>query len=366
MIKVIEKLKAVNNGGIEAFVFKNTFLIKNNDLEICYYSDKKPADNCYDKRVSESGRRIDVSEGCEGSRIKKLFCFAAYCRKKNVGIAHIHMSSPIDFLSGAAAKLYGVKRVIFHSHSGDRPGSGVLKKTVYALSRLMMRAFSSDFLACSEAAGRYMFGKKSRFTVVKNGMDTAHFGFDASLRKETRDKLGIGDKMVIGHVARLCEIKNQRFLVDVFDCVHKMNPDTVLLIAGEGDYRKKIEKRISELGLEGSVIFAGSVEDPAPYYCAMDIFVLPSLSEGISIVAIEAQTSGLPAVCSDGVPREAAVTELCSFMPLNASAEKWAEHILEKVSAFERRSYAEEVKSAGYDIADTARQLEEIYFSFEN
>ena len=95
----------------------------------------------------------------------------------------------------------------------------------------------------------------------------------------------------------------------------------------------------------------------------MDIFVLPSLSEGISIVAIEAQTSGLPAVCSDGVPREAAVTELCSFMPLKSSAEKWAEHILEKVSAFERRSYAEEVKSAGYDIADTARQLEEIYLS---
>lgn len=369
MVKVIEKMKAVNNGGIEAFVFKNTFLIGEPEISISYYSDKTPATLKYSEEINTLGRQLFISSEypCKGGKVfqRLLFCinFAKFCKENRADAAHIHMSSPIDFIEGAAARSAGVKTVILHSHSGDRPGSGVLKKLIYEVCRLMMHTGRYRLLACSEMAGRYMFGAKSRFTVLNNGIDTAHFGFDPSVRTAMRDKLGLGDKFVIGHVGRLAKIKNHCFLADIFKYILEKNSRSMLLIAGDGEYESAIREHIRELGITDSVIFAGTVNDPVPYLFAMDAFVLPSLSEGISIAAIEAQTAGLKTICSDGVPKEAAVTELCSFMPLKASPREWAEHIISECDGYNRRSYAKEVRTAGYDIADTARQLESIYRS---
>lgn len=369
MIRVIEKLKAVNNGGIEAFVFNNTFLIRNTGIEIAYYTDKAPAALKYTEELTAAGRQLFISpsDNKRNGRVtgKMQLCagFYKFCRENNVEAVHIHMSSPIDFMEGAAAGAAGVKKVILHSHSGERPGSGAVKKLVFALCRLMMNTGRYRLLACSEMAGRFMYGARSRFTVVKNGIDTAQFGFDADVRKQLRAKLGIDGKFVVGHVGRLAKIKNHCFLADIFRCILQLNSQSILLMAGEGEYREKIEEHINALGISDRVIFTGSVNDPAPYLWAMDAFVLPSLSEGISIAAIEAQTAGLKTICSDGVPKEAAVTELCSFMPLKASPTEWAEHIISECDGYDRRSYEKEVRAAGYDIAETAKQLENIYLS---
>ena len=110
-------------------------------------------------------------------------------------------------------------------------------------------------------------------------------------------------------------------------------------------------------------MFLGAVDNVSPLYQALDCFVFPSLSEGLGIAAVEAQTAGLVTVCSDGVPRETGITELCSFMPLSASPKEWAEHIISRASGYERKSFADEVRAAGYDIKDTAKQLEKIYLS---
>lgn len=367
MIKVIEKMKAVTNGGMEAFVFKNTFLIKSPGLDISYYSDLQPITAKYNEGLKALGRKITALPANNKGKIFKrlVICksFYTYCQKNKPDIVHVHMSCPLDFLEGAAAGAAGVNKIILHSHSGDRPGAGEFKKLIFEVCRLMMRTGNYRLLACSEMAGRYMFGAKSRFTVLNNGIDTAHFGFDPSVRTAMRDKLGLSDKFVIGHVGRLAKIKNHCFLADIFKCILEKNSHSMLLIAGDGEYESEIREHIKELGITDSVIFAGSVNDPAPYLLAMDAFVLPSQSEGISIAAIEAQTAGLKTICSDGVPKEAAVTELCSFMPLKASPKEWAEHIISEYDGYNRRSYAEEVRTAGYDIDDTARQLESIYRS---
>ncbi|MGN0638833.1 MAG: glycosyltransferase [Huintestinicola sp.] len=362
---VIEKMKALTNGGMEAFVFKNTFLIKSPGLNISYYSDAEPVTAKYDEEMKALGRKLTVMPAeNKGKVLKRLvICrhFYAHCKKNKPDIVHVHMSCPLELLEGAAAAAAGVKKIILHSHSGDRPGAGTLKKLIFELCRIMMRTGNYRLIACSEMAGRYMFGAKSRFTVLNNGIDTAHFGFDPSVRNEMRDKLGLGDKFVIGHVGRLAKIKNHCFLADIFRCILEKNSHSVLLIAGDGEYEDRIREHIGELGISEKVIFAGAVNDPAPYLFAMDAFVLPSFSEGISIAAIEAQTAGLKTVCSDKVPKEAAVTELCSFMPLEGSPQEWAEHIISECDGYIRKSFAEEVRAKGYDIADTAKQLEEIY-----
>ena len=142
-----------------------------------------------------------------------------------------------------------------------------------------------------------------------------------------------------------------------------MLENSVLVIAGDGGLSESLNQKADALGISDKVMFLGSVDNVSPLYQALDCFVFPSLSEGLGIAAVEAQTSGLVTVCSDGVPKEAGITELCSFMPLAASPKEWAEHIISRTSDYERRSYADEVKAAGYDIKDTAKQLEKIYLS---
>ena len=256
MIKVLEKLRAVNNGGIEAFVFNSVQFIRSDKLDIHYYSDIPPAAEKYKQCVKNNGKTIDVpSRDYEKISFKpvrvwlKWFDFYKYCRKEQFDIVHIHMCRPYDVLYAAAVRFSGKSRIILHSHFSNRSDVKSLEKKFDRVFQRLSSKLGDSFCACSNSAAEYMFEKNSRYTIVKNGLDTARFGFDAYLRKITRDKLGVGDRLVIGHVARLCEIKNQLFLVDVFDCINRKAPESVLLIAGEGDYRKKIEKRISELGL---------------------------------------------------------------------------------------------------------------------
>ena len=166
-------------------------------------------------------------------------------------------------------------------------------------------------------------------------------------------------------MGRLCGNKNQSFLLDVFAELMKLRENSVLVIAGDGELSESLKQKANTLGISHKVMFLGAVDDVSPLYQVLDCFVFPSLSEGLGIAAVEAQTSGLVTVCSDGVPKEAGITELCSFMPLTASPKEWAEHIISRASDYERRSYADEVKAAGYDIHDTARQLEEIYLMSE-
>lgn len=368
MIKIVEKMKAVNNGGLETFTFKTSFLIKDPELDISYYTDTEPATAKYDNDCNALGRRIDISSAKTYGRSKlagKLRLYKAFyhfCKKNKPDIVHVHMSSPLDLCEGAAASAAGIKNVILHSHSGGRPNVGLIKKTAFAVCRMIIKARNYRLLACSEAAAEFMF-RKGKATIIKNGIMTDEFSYSNEVRNVQRLKLSASDFFIIGNVGRLCSNKNQGFLLDIFSEFLKIRSDSILVIAGDGELSDSLREKADALGISEKVVFCGSVDNVSDLYQAFDCFVFPSLSEGLGIAAIEAQTSGLITVCSDGVPKEAAVTELCSFMPLSASPKEWAEHILSECDGYERRSYAEEVKAAGYDINDTAKQLEEIYLS---
>lgn len=274
---------------------------------------------------------------------------------------HIGSTASIYLYLAKKAGLY----TIAHSHNTGRLD---LKGLIYQAYAYPTRHIADFFFGCSVDAGISRYGRKvcadpARFTVLNNAIDTDRFEFDPHLRDEMRSRLGIEDKLVIGHVGRFEAQKNHEFLIRIFSQIHKLRPDAVLLLVGDGTLRSRIEDQISQAGLSDSVILAGVQQDVSAWYQAMDVFVLPSLFEGLGIVAVEAQTSGLPCVISDTVSRECMVTRnLVSVMSLKANAHTWAEHILSRVTE-SRQGRRDEVAQNGYDIRKTASWLENFYLT---
>lgn len=221
--------------------------------------------------------------------------------------------------------------------------------------------FPTNYAANSELAARWLFGNNDCF-ILRNGIDLNRFKYDEGLRKSTRKELGIEDEFVIGHIGRYDFQKNHEFLIDIFADVHKKNPKTKLLLVGYGELKEHIEQKINNLGLRDYVLDCGATEDIAKLYNAMDCFVLPSYYEGLPVVGIEAQATGLPCFFSTEVTKETKITENVEFLSLDETADFWAEKIL-TMPLRERRDTDEEVKKSGYDIKIEAIKLIDMYRS---
>ena len=223
----------------------------------------------------------------------------------------------------------------------------------------MAEQFSDYCLACSQAAGKWMY-KKKPFTVLPNAIYTEKFAFDKSTREYFREQFELSNKRVLGTVANFSSAKNPIGLIDIFKAVHQCDAQSKLLWIGEGPLRPEIEQKISNEGLTDSVILTGSRSDVPALLQAMDYFLLPSIYEGLPVVMVEAQAAGLPCFVSDTVTREAEITGLCQYLPLN-NPNAWADAILNDHTP--RENTSQKIIEAGYDILTTARWLEEFYLS---
>lgn len=219
----------------------------------------------------------------------------------------------------------------------------------------------SDYcLACSQEAGEWIF-KTKKFEVLNNAIDTNEFVFNNSIRQDYRKKLGINpDELVVGTVGRIMRQKNPEGVIEIFSRIHSINQNTKLLWVGDNLSKELVDKKLKENNIEEDVIMTGVRNDVNNLMQAMDYFIFPSLFEGLGVVAIEAQASGLPTFCADTVPREAGITNLCVFLTLD-DYNLWAHEILSY--KYERKNMYNEVLSAGYDIEDNAKKIEEFYES---
>jgi glycosyltransferase involved in cell wall biosynthesis len=212
--------------------------------------------------------------------------------------------------------------------------------------------------ACSTDAGVFLFNKKD-FEVCKNGIHCDRFIYSEALRKHIRNKYGIAEQTyVIGSVGQFRKQKNYAWLSKPLADLVMRGKDVCLLLVGDGECREEIERAFTEAGVLDKVIFAGVQADTAPFYSAMDIFVLPSLFEGLGIVAVEAQANGLPCILSEGVPSETALGNSVRYLPLD-SPEKWADALAQMPQRCENGG--ETVHAAGYDISATTAMLQEFY-----
>lgn len=251
-----------------------------------------------------------------------------------------------------------------HSIRGRHP---LLMKCIDHVSRLTIRRNADWLFACTEMAGRFTFGQKAlrqdNFRIVHNAIDLESFRPNPEVRGSTRKENGItGNTAVFGYAGRMATGKNLDFLISVFAELHRRNVDSVLWMVGDGDERKKLQARAEALGLENSVVFFGQRPDVNRLMQGMDGFIFPSLMEGLGMVAIEAQASGLPTVVSDGVPDDVLITPLIRKVSLKASASEWADAVLAQMDRCpERKAYSEELAQAGYDVREEAKKMMDFY-----
>lgn len=374
-ILIVGPLADVAAGGVEIYLINALGRMERSSYDITYFAPgkivNKEITNMLDglvDRLIYLGLDVYSPRASVFSKCKFQYAVRRYLKHLSIGIEYntiyVNSSSLIYQTSLlTAAKRCGISKRIAHSHVTKIPGS-FLKDFIHGFFSKIIVNNATDLLACSRPAAEDLFGKEAgqRATILKYGIDTRRFAFSASMREECREELGFaGSDYVIGHVGRFAEQKNHRFLIDAFYEVSKVCPETRLLLLGEGILENETRQRVSRYGLGDKVIFAGVKERTERYYCAMDVFVLPSLYEGLGIVNLEAQASGLSCVVSDVVPREVDVSGRVEFLPLG-DATVWRDSLLKyKGLAHERGSDWRDVYDAGYDVEKTALTLTELF-----
>lgn len=254
-------------------------------------------------------------------------------------------------------KKYSLK-VITHSHNGNG-----YTPVVNAIFRPLVNKASLKELSCSDEATNWLFGEKRQKSVitVNNGINVERFTFNVQARKEIRNKYHISDDaLVIGHIGRFSEQKNHKFILKVFKQVLNQRPDAILMLVGTGELKDEIKKQISNLDLQQKVILCGLQAKTEDFYSAFDIFLMPSLYEGLPVVGVEAQCEGLPCFFSNNISREIGITDLSSFISLDESPIEWSRKILAK-SLVDRKKYPAIIDENDFSIRSTVKELESIY-----
>lgn len=292
------------------------------------------------------------------SALKKFFL-----EHKEIKVLHGHMTNTASIYMPIAMKYGNVKCCIAHSHQTEAtPG---LSGVVTNILQRHLEKIATDYFACSEEAAKWIYSieivENGKVKIIHNGTDVEKYHFDSVEHEKIKNQMGHSGKIVFGNVARFKKQKNHEFLIDIFAEIHKMNQNTVLILVGQGELEENMKEKVAKLGLDDCVEFLGARNDVPTLLKDFDVFLLPSLFEGLPLVGIEAQAAGLPMITSNTVTLEADVTGNVTFLPLELSAEEWAKKILEVNESFVRKDMTQKVREAGYDIKQTAQWLQKFY-----
>lgn len=359
-MKILHVIGGMDRGGAESYIMNTIRNIdhKKYKFDILTFMAPREGDKYfYEDELKELGVNIIR---VKDNRFRHPLKFIEDVQKILKDGKYDAIHSHIDFMSAltlTAARKAGVKKRISHSHNTFN--SKLNSKKVRAMAVALRRKLNhevTDRLACGEDAGKFLYGAKKEFTVIHNGIDTQKFRYNSNTRKMMRAKLGIDDDaMVLLNVGRFEEQKNQEHLIDIFGNYVRKNKTAKLVIIGEGSLKHNLEDKIASERLGGSVILLPAQDNMERFYSMADVFVLPSLFEGVPTVGIEAQTSGMKCLFSDNVPKETKLLDTAEFLSLD---ETWSTHIV----ALDKRGDAVKNKQVqSYDIKNTVLALEKIY-----
>lgn len=288
--------------------------------------------------------------------------------KEHGPYAAVH--SHIYYFSGyilLIAKLCGVKTRISHSHETQKGRKQTLIRRIYENAmRLMIKNNATVWLCCSNQAGECVFGKNMPYQVLYNGIDLRRFVYRQESRERIRKELGLEGKKVILNVGRFAEQKNHPFILKVFKEMTVRSEDYRLIMIGGGPLERMIREKCKEYGIYEKCVFLHNIQNTEDYYCASDVFILPSLYEGLGIVLVEAQATGLPTIISDKVTKEVGMTDLAHYLSIENSEKEWADMIEQQISKqFDRAKYNSKIIGSEFDVKQTVKCLTEIYLRGE-
>lgn len=362
-VKVLRIIGECKTGGTETIAL-NYYKNLNHDLvgmDFLFYGPSLPR---FSKELEANGDRVinvvDYTENLIGS-IREI---RDVVKNGNYDIVHAQLNA-LNFFPLLGAYLGGAKIRIAANHSTANMKYEPKKSIVKYLVRPSAGMLATNYAACSEYAGEWCFGKQAlkngKIKIIHNAIDLSSFNYSDETRQSIRSKMGWNGKFVIGHAGRFTEQKNHKFMVEIFAKVHEKYPEAILAFAGDGHLMDEVKAQVKELGLTDSVQFLGVRFDMNELMQGMDIFLFPSLYEGLGNVITEAQAVGLRSIASDVVPNEVKMTELVDFISLNKSADFWADAILKYKDGYIHKSRHDDLKKAGYEIKSAARDLEKYY-----
>ena len=351
-------------GGVEAVVMNYYRHIDRSKIQFDFICDEDSTNIPYKEIESLGGRVILIPSYQKAFKyhmeLKKIL------RNNKYKIVHSHIST-MSFFSLCAAKFAGVPIRISHSHSTTNKREKK-KHILKIILKRFSKIFANNYMCCSELAGRWLFDNKTydngKVYLLNNAIDLDQFKYNEKLRKEKRKELNINDStLVIGHIGRFVEQKNHRFLIDIFNEIHKKEKNSILLLAGQGPLIYEIKEKVELLGLTDCVIFLGQRKAVSELYQVFDIFCLPSIYEGLPVVGIEAQAAGLPCILSSDMTKETKILQNTIFISLEKNANFWANEILKAVKNNIRKDTRNLMSNSGFNIGDEAVKLEKYYLT---
>lgn len=360
-IRVLHILQRMEAGGTQALLMNIYRKIDRTKVQFDFlvvYKEKQ----FYDDEIEKMGGHVYKLSFREDLNLPKFQKDLAgfFAQHHEYKIVHCHAYT-IGYFCLKAAKKAGIPVRIAHSHSNAAVHDA--KLPLKLIMQKLFTIYSTDLFACSEEAGKFAF-KGKKFGIVQNAIDSRKFIADANIREKIRKALRVESKFVVGHVGRMQPEKNHDFLIDVFAEIKKKKPDAELILVGTGPLEEKVKSKVVEKGLSDCVHFLGNRKDMNRIYQAMDVFVFPSLFEGLGIVAIEAQAAGVPIVCSEGLPPETDITPIYRKLLLSDGKEKWANAALEVAQNPSAHTNMQKyVIDAGFDMDATAKYMESYYLN---
>lgn len=373
-IRILHVLTIMNRGGAETMVMNYYRNINRELVQFDFLLHRKET-GAFDNEILSLGGKIyrmpSISPKNYFKYQKELEQFFDEHPEYQVVHSHLNALSSIIF---KVAKKKGIKTRIAHSHLAVEPFvflkvfkpntdiKATIKDSTQSLIRRRVRHLATHYFACGEKAGDWLFGKSNRdkVKIINNAVNAKDFLYNPKIRKKVQNELGLEGRKIIGHVGRFNEQKNHFLLIDIFHGLLQKNPNCTLLLVGGGNLKSKIQDKVEQLKISQEVIFLGLRDDIPELLQAFDLFLFPSLYEGLPVTLIEAQASGLKIVASNTITNEVDITGLITFCGLTDPIDHWAEEV-DKNLTYERKNMLNSIVQGQYDIVENARNLQEFY-----
>lgn len=365
MIRVLHVVTCMNRGGIENALMNYYRHIDRSQLQFDFVVERPEKGDFEDEILALGGRVHRVPQRRLTNPMPYVHGLYRLLKvHPEYRIVHVHQNSYSIFPILVAYSL-GLPVRIAHAHTSSDKGG--LESLLQRSLRPWLYDVATHAFACGEGAAEYLYGpdalSREKVRIIRNCIEAPKFAYDAEVRRSYRERLGLSeDCLVLGCIGRLDAVKNHQLAIRILAELRGKGLQTKLLLVGDGSLRCELEAQVAELQLESEVVFCGKVGDVYNYQQAIDIYMMPSLYEGLPLSLVEAQVSGLPCLVTGYCPREADITGLCQFLELRV--EPWVEAIIALHTAMpQRRSYLSEAIALGYDAETSANVLSEFYYS---
>lgn len=363
-IKIVNIVSRLEYGGVESVVLN---YIKNMDkkdiFEFHVITQDINAKGCV-KQFLDEGVKVHIITHKRKNILKNIYELYKILKSENFDIVHSHMNL-LNFYALYLAKICGVNVRISHIHSALK-ANNLIKQIIYSVLKRLNILFANYYFACGYEAGLFLYGKKmiesQKVVFINNAIETNFFKYDQDIREKIRLKYDISEStLVIGHIGRFIDVKNHVFILDILNSIKSVKKNIKLILVGSGELFDSIKKKVHDMNMDQYVIFVGNTNKAYLYYSAMDIFILPSIYEGLPVVSIEAQCSDLPCFFSDQIDQSCKIIDSVQFLPINKGADIWKNEIMNYQCNLRNKNVINDIINAGYDIKVEANRLKSFY-----